>query len=176
MSSGAHVTALLFAHHTQALHAVNRSKRKHKTMITTEGRPQANQQSTIGRLLNDEQVLVHINPAFAGVVIPAYLMDNRTVTLRLSRYFKGRLATNEREISAELLFGPSYFVCTIPWGSIWGASSVRGEEFVWTESTPPDILNLVLSQEERNAELEQREGRSRVNTPRRAAGHLRRVK
>lgn len=145
-------------------------------MITTEGRTQANQQSTIERLLNDEQVLVHINPAFEGVVIPAYLTDNRTVTLRLSRYFKGRLSTNEREISAELLFGPNYFVCSIPWGSIWGASSVRGEEFVWTEATPPEILHLVLSQEERNAEIERRDIRPRMKTPRAAVGHLRRVK
>jgi hypothetical protein len=119
---------------------------------------------------------VHINPAFPGVTIPEYLLDNRTVTLRLSRYFKGRLSTNEHQITAELLFGPSYFVCSIPWGSIWGASSVRGEEFVWTEATPPDILHLVLSQEERSAELERREGRPRLKTPRAAASHLRRVK
>ncbi len=145
-------------------------------MITTEGSTQANQETTISRLLNDEQVLVHINPAFPGVTVPEYLMDNRTVTLRLSRYFKGRLSTNENQITAELLFGPNYFVCSIPWGSIWGASSVRGEEFVWTEATPPDILDLVLSQEERNAELARREVRPRLKTPRAAAGHLRRVK
>jgi hypothetical protein len=145
-------------------------------MITTEGSSQANQKTTITRLLNDEQVLVHINPAFPGVTIPEYLMDNRTVTLRLSRYFKGRLSTNENQITAELLFGPSYFVCSVPWGSIWGASSVRGEEFVWSEATPPDILDLVLSQEERTAELARREARPRLKTPRSATGHLRRVK
>jgi hypothetical protein len=53
---------------------------------------------------------------------------------------------------------------------------VRGEEYVWTDSTPPDILHLVLTQEERNAELERREGRPRIKTPRAAVGHLRRVK
>ncbi len=145
-------------------------------MITTEGRATANQATTISRLLNDEQVLVHINPNFPGVTIPEYLMDNRSVTLRLSRYFRGRLSTNENQITAELLFGPNYFVCEIPWGSIWGASSVRGEEFVWSEATPPDILHLVLSQEERQAELERREVRPRLKTPRAAASHLRRVK
>lgn len=145
-------------------------------MMTTENRTQANQQTTIERLLNDEQVLVHINPAYDGVVIPPYLTDNRTVTLRLSRFFKGRLSTDDNKITAELLFGAEYFVCVVPWGSIWGASSVRGEEFVWTESTPPDILHLVLTQEERNAELERREGRARIKTPRAAVGHLRRVK
>jgi hypothetical protein len=145
-------------------------------MMTTENRTQANQQTTVERLLNDEQVLVHINPAFNGVVIPPYLMDNRTVTLRLSRFFKGRLSTDDNKITAELLFGSEYFTCVIPWGSIWGASSVRGEEYVWTDSTPPDILHLVLTQEERNAELERREGRPRIKTPRAAVGHLRRVK
>lgn len=145
-------------------------------MITTEGSTIAKQETTISRLLNDEQVLVHINPAFPGVMIPEYLMDNRSVTLRLSRYFRGRLSTNENQITAELLFGPSYFVCAIPWGSIWGASSVRGEEFVWSEATPPDILHLVLTQEERNAELERREARPRLKNPRATASHLRRVK
>lgn len=53
---------------------------------------------------------------------------------------------------------------------------MRGEEFVWTEATPPEILHLVLSQEERNAEMERREVRPRLKTPRTAVGHLRRVK
>ena len=142
--------------------------------MTTNGRPHTDQKTTIERLLNDEQVLVHINPAYPGVAIPPYLMDNRTVTLRLSRFFKGRLSTDESAISAELLFGPEYFVCAIPWLSIWGASSIRGEEFVWAESTPPEILHLVLEQDRRNAEFEERqprERRHRANT-----GHLRRVK
>jgi hypothetical protein len=101
-------------------------------------------------------------------------MDNRTVTLRLSRFFKGRLSTDESEISAELLFGPEYFVCSIPWLSIWGASSIRGEEFVWAESTPPEILHLVLEQDRRNAEYEDRQPNQRRQ--RASTGHLRRVK
>lgn len=157
-------------------HRSKRVNRKRFAMITTEGKTQDSQQTTIERLLNDEQVLVHINPAYPGVVMPAYLMDNRTVTLRLSRYFKGRLSTTESEITAELLFGPNYFECAIPWASIWGASSIRGEEFVWTEATPPDILDLVLSQEEQSAALEQHTSIPRLKTPRAAVGHLRRVK
>jgi hypothetical protein len=147
-------------------------------MMTTDRRTQADQKTTIERLLADEQVLVHINPSQPGVVIPPYLMDNRTVTLRLSRFFKGKLSTNDQEISAELLFGPEYFVCIIPWNSIWGASSVRGEEFVWTEVTPPEILHLVLAQEENSRAQEREGGRPRVRTARAAAGgsHLRRVK
>ena len=140
-------------------------------------RVQADQKATIERLLGDEQVLVHINPLQAGVVIPPYLMENTTVTLRLSRFFKGRLTTNDVEITAELLFGPTYFVCSIPWTSIWGASSVRGEEFVWTEVTPPEILHLVLSQEENSLAAESLPSRPRARSQRAAgASHLRRVK
>jgi hypothetical protein len=161
-------------------------------MTTRDGSEKPSQRATVERLLNDEQVLVHINPNYPGVLIPAYLRDNRTVTLRLSRYFKGRLSTNDEEITAELLFGPNYFVCKIPWGGIWGASSVRGEEYVWHESTPSDILDLVLSQEERNGSLNPRitplrddvprmriQGagrRERIKTPRGEITHLRRVK
>ena len=115
-------------------------------MMKTHGSTQQDQKTTIERLLADEQVLVHINPSQPGVVIPEYLMANRTVTLRLSRFFRGQLTTNDEQIKAELLFGPNYFECCIPWNSIWGATSVREEEFVWTEVTPPEILHLVLSQ------------------------------
>lgn len=147
-------------------------------MMTTDRRTQADQKTTIERLLGDEQVLVHINPSQPGVVIPPYLMDNRTVTLRLSRFFKGRLSTDDTTIKAELLFGPDYFECLIPWSSIWGASSVRGEEFVWSEVTPPEILHLVLSQQEFSSSEERSAGSSRARASRTAgaAGHLRRVK
>lgn len=145
--------------------------------MKTDTRVHADQKTTIERLLGDEQVLVHINPQHTDVVIPPYLMENTTVTLRLSRFFRGRLSTNDLEITAELLFGPTYFVCSIPWASIWGASSVRGEEFVWSEATPPEILHLVLTQEENSLAAEQFPARPRVRTPRVAgASHLRRVK
>ncbi len=161
-------------------------------MSTRDGSEKPSQRATVERLLNDEQVLVHINPNYPGVLIPPYLRDNRTVTLRLSRYFKGRLSTNNEEIVAELLFGPNYFVCKIPWGGIWGASSVRGEEYVWHDSTPSDILDLVLSQEERNGllsppvtrfsedpprmRLQSTGRRERIKTPKGEITHLRRVK
>jgi hypothetical protein len=147
-------------------------------MMTTDRRTQADQKTTIERLLSDEQVLVHINPSQPGVVIPPYLMDNRTVTLRLSRFFKGRLSTDDTAIQAELLFGPDYFECSIPWNSIWGASSVRGEEFVWTEVTPPEILHLVLTQQEFASSDERSTGSIRPRTTRSAGAgsHLRRVK
>lgn len=148
-------------------------------MITTGSEPRADQKKTIEKLLNDEQVLVHINPQCQGVGIPNHLFDNRTVTLRLSRFFKGALSTDEEKICAELLFGHDYFSCQIPWNSIWGASSIRGEEFIWAESAPDEILEMVLAQkEERRACSRQGSDRQyasgQISRPN--PGHLRRIK
>lgn len=151
-------------------------------MITTGKENRPDQRETIERLLDDEQVLVHINPAAPGVVLPSHLKDSRTVTLRLSRYFKGELYTDEAKVTAELLFGSSYFICVIPWNSIWGASSIREEEFIWPEVAPPDILELALAQQERQSAGRTHHTESpkanttRVEAPRRNVPHLRRVK
>lgn len=145
-------------------------------MMTTDREAMTDQKTTIEKLLNDEQVLVHLNPQHAGVVIPAHLMDNRTVTLRLSRFFKGRMSTSSDQITAELLFGTEYFICSIPWTSIWGASSVRGEEFVWTEAAPAEILSMVLAHQESSRTLHGSSLTGRSRSTRNGANHLRRVK
>lgn len=145
-------------------------------MMTTDRETRTDQKITIERLLGDEQVLVHINPHQPGVIIPPHLMDNRTVTLRLSRFFKGRLATNDEEITAELLFGQNYFVCVIPWTSVWGASSVRGEEFVWAEAAPPEILHMVLCHQHSSQSPQPKSSPASRGTSRTNGSHLRRVK
>ena len=78
-----------------------------------------------------------------------------------------------------LLFGQDYFSCQIPWNSIWGASSIRGEEFIWAEAAPDEILDMVLAhKEERRAGSghgsERSYGAGRTSRPN--PGHLRRVK
>lgn len=148
-------------------------------MMTTGTESRADQKQTIEKLLNDEQVLVHINPQCQGVHIPHHLFDNRTVTLRLSRFFKGALSTDSEKISAELLFGQEYFSCLIPWNSIWGASSIRGEEYIWAEAAPDEILEMVLAHKEERRACS-RQGSERAYATGRASransGHLRRVK
>ncbi len=146
-------------------------------MMTPDQRSQANQRITIERLLNDEQVLVHINPQRSGVIIPEHLHDNRTVTLRLSRYFKGDLTTDADKVTAELLFGSQYRTCIIPWECIWGASSMTGEEFVWADAAPEEILDMVLTQKgSRGAAAPQRREQPVRSKPRPNPCHLRRVK
>jgi len=148
-------------------------------MMTPDKDSAADQKTTIERLLDDEQVLVHINPATPGVAIPPHLSENRTVTLRLSRFFKGELFLDDEKVTAELLFGPEYFTCELPWDCIWGASSIRGQEYIWAESAPDEILHMFLSQ--RDERLTTVTGRNHymppaAMKPRRAASHLRRVK
>ena len=147
-------------------------------MMTSGENPTNEQRKTIERLLLDEQVLVHINPQCSGVTLPNHLLPNRTVTLRLSKYFKGSLTTDSEKISAELLFGSDYFTCVMPWQSIWGASSIRGEDFIWSEAAPEDVVDLFLAHQ---AQV----GRSRpkARTPmknglkaQRDTSHLKRVK
>jgi hypothetical protein len=149
-------------------------------MMTPGHSATSDQKTTVERLLDDEQVLVHINPSTPGVVIPPHLSENRTVTLRLSRFFKGDLSLDTEKVTAELLFGPEYFTCVLPWQSIWGASSIRGQEFIWAEAAPDEVLQMFLAQRD-----EQRAGArtyeraphpSLGSRPRRTATHLRRVK
>lgn len=146
-------------------------------MMTTGKEARADQKTTVERLLDDEQALVHINPSFPGVMIPSHLAENKTVTLRLSRYFKGELLTDAEKITAELLFGSTYISCVIPWGSIWGASSLQGDEYVWKEAAPEEIVHLLKEHSDHESPRNPRQPTSAVQRPARPnPGHLRRVK
>jgi hypothetical protein len=148
-------------------------------MMTPDKDTAADQKTTLERLLDDEQVLVHINPTTPGVVIPPHLSENRTVTLRLSRFFKGDLCIDDQKVTAELLFGPEYFTCVLPWECIWGASSIRGQEYIWAESAPDEILEMFLSQRDDRRSVKTQQERYMPPPgmkPRRTATHLRRVK
>jgi stringent starvation protein B len=95
---------------------------------------------TLERFLSDEHALVHIAPQAEGVELPEHLTKNPTVTLKLSRYFRGRLEISESLVTAELLFGESYFPCKVPLSAIWGVTSIRGQFLMWPESAPSEVL------------------------------------
>ena len=144
-------------------------------MMTTGKEARADQKTTVEQLLQDEQVLVHINPVYPGVSIPGHLSGNKTVTLRLSRYFKGELTTDDEKITAELLFGSTYITCVIPWLSIWGASSLQGDEYVWREAAPEEIVHLLKNHADH--ERPKKTQPAATSKPTRTnPGHLRRVK
>jgi hypothetical protein len=144
-------------------------------MMTTGKEARADQKTIVEQLLNDEQVLVHINPNCPGVSIPGHLAESKTVTLRLSRYFKGELTTDDEKITADLLFGSTYITCVIPWISIWGASSLQGDEYVWREAAPEEIVHLLKNHADH--ERPKKAPQSATSKPTRSTpGHLRRVK
>jgi len=96
---------------------------------------------TLDRFLADDHAMVHIVPAVDGVLIPAHLKSQTTVTLKMSRLFRGSFKMNkETGIEAELLFSNEYFTCKIPFESIWAATSASGQMRMWPEDTPEDIL------------------------------------
>ncbi|MEM4380151.1 MAG: hypothetical protein QXL01_05660 [Thermoplasmatales archaeon] len=95
---------------------------------------------TINNLLSFEYILVFINPKVEGTKLPDYLMDNDSVTLRISRFFKGSLELKDDRIEAVLKFNGIYYPCILPADSIWGAMTPTGQNVLWLESAPDGVL------------------------------------
>lgn len=93
---------------------------------------------------SDEFVLVHVNPKNKDLVVPEYLTKDPSVTLKLSRYFRGKLEVGNEVVEVDLLFGGKYFTCVIPYDAIWGCTSEKGENVIWPESTPEEVLKSIL--------------------------------
>jgi hypothetical protein len=99
---------------------------------------------TLNKYLLDEYVLVHLDPTVDGVAIPKSLQGTPSVTLKLSKLFRGQLRVEKHLVSAELLFGAEYFECKIPLRAIWGMTTAKGKSLMWPTSTPADILQSLL--------------------------------
>ena len=130
---------------------------------------------TIDRLLyKHEFVFVHVNSASEGVALPAHLNCQPSVTLKLSRLFRGALHVSEEKISAELLFGGEYFDCQLPMNSIWGVTTPDNANMVWPENAPAEVLKTLREQEDQ----EKAEDPQPAKTPAPARGRpqLRRIK
>jgi stringent starvation protein B len=111
---------------------------------------------TLERLLNEEHVLVHIVPSAEGVSVPANLVATSTLTLKLSRHFRGRMQLKPEEVVAELLFGENYFTCKVPYPAIWGVTSFKGQFLMWPESAPDEVLeSMAKIEEKRRADQKQ---------------------
>lgn len=103
------------------------------------GKERQDKFSAINRLLFDEYILVHVNTAYPGLKLPNHLLEQGTVTLKLSKLFRGKLLVEKDLITAELLFSEAYFDCEIPMGAIWGVTSFQGRQTIWPESLPPEL-------------------------------------
>lgn len=140
----------------------------------------AEKQKNLTRFLDDDDyVLVHLDPRNKDLFVPEHLTRDSSVTLKLSRYFRGKLEINEDAICAELLFGGEYFSCVIPFEAVWGCTSETGENIIWPESTPEEVLqNLLETADSRSEKAAEMSNKSADATPDELPrkGHLKRVK
>ena len=97
-------------------------------------------------MLNDEYILVQVNTSSAGLSLPKHLTELPSVTLKLSRLFRGSMTLNDSGISADLLFNGAYFTCILPLDSIWACSSASGTIQQWDDSVPAELLAGFISE------------------------------
>ncbi|MCC6932387.1 MAG: hypothetical protein IT292_03935 [Deltaproteobacteria bacterium] len=87
-----------------------------------------------------DNVLVHLDSRQPNVKVPDNLMNNHSLTLKLSYLFQGKTTHNDDGISTYLKFGSDYFECTLPWASIWGMTKSSGSKQIWPEDLPHELL------------------------------------
>ena len=123
------------------------------------------------RLLEDEYALVHLDPHGAGVSLPSHLTTSPSVTLKISRLFRGALTVEDDSVTADLLFGSTYFTCVVPFESVWGMTSASGSNIVWPEDAPGEVREKIVDPQAAASPTP-------VETPpaEKKRGHLRRVK
>ena len=95
---------------------------------------------TFDEWMKDDHVLIQLDARQESVAVPENLKADAALTLKLSYLFQGRTLVDEKKITSYLLFGDQYFECIVPWTSIWGIRSCSGEQKVWSEEIPKEII------------------------------------
>ncbi|NLF24307.1 MAG: hypothetical protein GX589_01440 [Deltaproteobacteria bacterium] len=132
-------------------------------------------QTVLSRFLEGDHVLVHVNPKIKDVQLPPHLASQITVTLKLSRNFRGYFDMNNTQITADLLFGGRYFTCIVPFEAIWGCTNENGESVIWPESTTSEILHQIAASPEQPKKSPPPKKR-KLNTGGARPTHLKRIK
>jgi hypothetical protein len=117
-------------------------------LYITMGAESQEKYTALNHLLEEQFVLVHLCPSCEGVTLPPHLMAQSSITLKISRLFRGGMKVHKDRVVAQLLFGDDYFACVVPFNAIWGLSSARGARLIWPESMPQEILNNAQTQEQ----------------------------
>lgn len=90
--------------------------------------------------MKGDHVLIHLDARREDVRVPEHLKEQTALTLKMSYLFQGKTEHNEEGITSYLKFSGLYQECHIPWSSIWGITSADGEQVVWPEDTPKELL------------------------------------
>jgi stringent starvation protein B len=99
-----------------------------------------NKKSCFEEWMKGDHVLLHLDSRKEGIVVPSQLFNNPGLTLKISYFFQGETVHDDCSICSYLRFGTNYFQCQIPWSAIWGISSSNGEQKIWPEDIPREIL------------------------------------
>lgn len=89
---------------------------------------------------SDEHVLVHLDARRSGVEVPEEFKDDHSLTLKLSAQFQGPTDFDDERIVALLKFHGEYSRCVMPWPAIWGMTSTGGEQRIWSEELPREVI------------------------------------
>jgi hypothetical protein len=103
-------------------------------------------QQTLEQLLQEEYALVHLDSTRKGVTLPDKIMNLASVTLKLSRLFRGGIELFNDRVETKLLFGKDYHPCIIPFSCIWGLTSIKGSNIIWPDSAPKEVLLQLTKQ------------------------------
>lgn len=90
--------------------------------------------------MKGNHVLVHLNARAPGVDVPGGLAHNGSLTLKFSYYFQGETTHDDTAITGYLRFGGQYAKCIVPWNTVWGMTTSNGENRVWPEDVPREVL------------------------------------
>lgn len=95
-------------------------------------------------LAANDLVAVMVNTQVEGVALPEHLLKEPTVTLEISRLFRGALEIGKEDISQDLLFSGVYFNCRLPYNAIWSAAAGKDQR-VWPECAPQAVISALTS-------------------------------
>ena len=133
--------------------------------------------------MKGDHVLVQIDARGDTVIVPENLKEDSALTLKLSYLFQGKTLADEEKITSYLLFGDQYFECVLPWDLIWGVRSCSGEQKVWNEDIPKEVVTRLAR--ETLADLGRRffgskdakeESAASTDTETKSKSHLKRIK
>ena len=109
--------------------------------MTKENSPSESPKQTLAEeWLRGDHIMVHLDARRDGVKVPANLISQAGLSLKISYLFNAQPYVDEHGIFAPLRFGSEYFECFMPWGSIWGITSEKGELRIWPDSVPVELL------------------------------------
>ena len=78
-----------------------------------------------------KQVLIHLTPSYPKTVLPKHLMQDATVTLKLSHYFENPLKITAKSIQVKLSFQNKPFDCFVPLDAILGCTAEDGKSYLF---------------------------------------------